>query len=102
MTPGRQCFLDTTCLTLGADGARLPRDTLKFALRQLVPAIVVGLALAWIAAPLIGVMLLGLDPRRASTYAGVAAAFLVVGLLAAGVPAWRTSLTEPAHVLRSE
>jgi len=89
-------------LALGADGARLARDTLAFALRQLVPAIVVGLTLAWIAAPSIGVMLLGLDPRGASTYAGVAVAFLVVGLLAAGIPAWRASLTEPAQVLRGE
>ena len=89
-------------LALGADGGRLARDTLEFALRQLVPAIVVGLTLAWIAAPLIGVMLLGLDPRGASTYVGVGAAFLTVGLLAAGIPAWRASLTDPAHVLRSE
>jgi len=87
-------------LALGADGGRLALDTLVFALQQLVPAIVIGLTLAWLAAPIMAIMLLGLDPRSPSTYAAVAAAFLAVGLSAAGLPAWRASLTDPATALR--
>jgi predicted permease len=88
-------------LALGASGARLAGETLFFALRQLVPAIAVGLTIAWLAAPVLGVLLLGLDARSVSTFAGVAAAFLTVGLAAAGIPAWRAARTEPADVLRS-
>ena len=89
-------------LALGADGSRLARETLRFALGQLVPAVVIGLTLAWLAAPILAIMLLGLDPRSPSTFAAVAVAFLAVGLVAAGVPAWRASLTDPARALRSD
>jgi hypothetical protein len=87
-------------LALGATGARLARETLLFALRQLVPAIAAGLTLAWLAAPILGVLLLGLDARSVSTFAGVGAAFLTVGVAAAGIPAWRAARTEPVDVLR--
>jgi putative ABC transport system permease protein len=89
-------------LALGADGGRLALDTVDFALRQLLPAVVIGLTLAWIAAPILAVLLLGLNPRAASTYAAVAAVFLTVGIAAAALPAWRASLTNPATVLRGD
>ncbi len=87
-------------LALGADGPRLAREILALALRQLVPGVLAGLALAWIAAPLIAVALLGGNPRSPLVFAGVAAAFLVVGLGSALGPALRAAALDPARVLR--
>jgi predicted permease len=89
-------------LALGADGARLARDILEMALRQLVPAVAVGLALAWVAAPALQVMLMGKDPRAPLTYVGVGLGFILAGLAAAALPALRAGAVEPAAVLRGE
>jgi ABC-type antimicrobial peptide transport system permease subunit len=89
-------------MALGADAARLVRDVLQLALRQLLPAVAIGLALAWIAAPVLQVMLMGQNPRGIGTYAGVGAGFLLAGMVAALVPALRAGRVDPALVLRSE
>jgi len=89
-------------LALGADGAVLARGVLVLALRQLIPAVVVGLVLAWVGAPLIAVALLGGDPRSPVVFAGVAVAFLAVGLVAAMGPAFRAASLDPARILRGE
>jgi ABC-type antimicrobial peptide transport system permease subunit len=72
------------------------------ALGQLVPAVAVGLALAWLAAPALGAFLLGGDPRAPEVFIGVAVAFLGTGVLAALIPALRARAVEPAEVLRGE
>jgi len=87
-------------LALGADGRTLARETMGVAARQLLPALAAGLALAWLAAPILRVILVGGEPRRPSTYLGVGLAFLTVGLVAALVPALRAARTDPARVLR--
>jgi hypothetical protein len=89
-------------LALGADGARLFKDTLGVALKQLLPAVAIGLAMAWVTAPVLRALLLGGDPRSLSTYGTVAAAFLSAGLLAAVVPAIRAARVDPARTLRGE
>jgi len=89
-------------LALGADGARLAREVLSLAVRQLVPAVLAGLILAWVAAPLIAVALLGGNPRSPLVYLGVAGAFLLVGIAAALGPALRAAALDPAQVLRGE
>ncbi len=90
-------------LALGANGRRLARDTVEDALRQLLPAVALGLLLAWFAAPYaLGAILSGIDPRSPSTFIGVAAVFLTIGLIAAVVPALRAAATDPADVLRGE
>ena len=89
-------------LALGADGRRLALDILQIALRQLLLALAVGLVLAWLVAPVLGVVLLGLNPRAPATYLGVAMAFIVVGVTAALLPALRAAGVEPAEVLRGE
>jgi predicted permease len=89
-------------LALGADGRSLAGQTLSFAMKQVMPALVVGLTVAWFIAPILGVFLLGLDPRAVGTYAGVAASFLTVSLLAAALPAVRASRIDPAQVLRGD
>jgi len=85
---------------LGADGKRLAGEVLKLALRQLLPATGAGLVLAWLLAPLLGVVLLGLDPRSPVTYLGVGVAFFAVGVAAALIPARRAAVVEPAEILR--
>ena len=88
-------------LALGADAGRLARDTVEDALHQLLPAIALGLLLAWLVAPYIGA-LLGIDLRSPSMFAAVAVVFLATGLVAALIPALRAAATDPAHVLRGE
>jgi len=89
-------------MAVGADGNRLMREVMRLALRQLLPAVVIGLALAWLLAPILGVVLLGLDPRAPLTYIAVAVSFVAVGLGAALVPALRAANVEPAEVLRGD
>jgi hypothetical protein len=89
-------------LALGADGATLVRSVLALAARQLLPAVAVGLLLAWLASPVLAAFLLGLDPRAGDTYAAVALIFVGMGMLAALVPALRAGAVDPARVLRGE
>jgi ABC-type antimicrobial peptide transport system permease subunit len=89
-------------LALGADSSRLVRDVLGLALRQLVPAVAVGLVGAWIASPVLQAMLLGANPRGLPTYAAVGVGFVLAGMAAALVPALRAGAVDPARVLRGE
>lgn len=89
-------------LALGADRSRLAGEILKLALRQLLPALAAGLLFAWLLSPILGVVLLGLNPRSPTTYVGVATAFITVGLAAALIPANRAASVDPAEVLRGE
>jgi hypothetical protein len=87
---------------LGADGPTLVREILVMALKQLAPATAVGLAGAWLAAPVLGAILLGGDPRSPLVFGATALTFLGAGLCAALVPAIRAGRVSPASVLRSE
>jgi len=89
-------------LALGADAARLVRDVLSLAFAQLLPAVVAGLAAAWVASPVLQAMLLGQNPRGAGTYVVVGVGFLAMGMVAALVPALRAGAVDPARVLRGE
>lgn len=89
-------------LALGADGRVLAREVLRVALRQLIPAVVFGLAVAWLLAPILGAVVLSSDPRSPGTFLGVAVCFLSVGLVAALLPAFRAAAVDPAQVLKGE
>ena len=89
-------------LALGADSRRLAYETLSFVLHQLVPAIAVGLSLAWLAGPVLSIVALGTNPRSPATLAAVGLTFLTVGLLAAAIPTARAAATDPAKALRAE
>jgi ABC-type antimicrobial peptide transport system permease subunit len=80
----------------------LAREVLGWALAVLVPAAALGLALAWAASPFLVAALLGMDPRAPGVYAGVAAAFLAVGVAAALGPALRAAAVDPASALRGQ
>lgn len=89
-------------LAMGADGRRLAREVIGSAMRQVVPAMLVGLGLSWLAAPGMSVILLGNSARSIPTFLAVAAVFVGVGVLASLLPALHASRVEPADVLRSE
>jgi predicted permease len=89
-------------MALGAHGGGIMLEVLLFALRQLLPAVGIGLGLAWLMAPILGVVLMGSDPRSPLTFLFVAVAFMAVGLASALVPAFRAASVEPAEVLRGE
>ncbi|NJD21038.1 MAG: FtsX-like permease family protein [Gemmatimonadetes bacterium] len=89
-------------LSLGADGCTLAWGVLKGAVRQLVPAVIVGLLLAWAAAPVLSAFLMGTDPRSPEVFVGVGLGFLAAGVLAAFPPALRAAAVDPARVLRGD
>ena len=89
-------------LALGADGRVLAGEVLRLAFRQLIPAVVFGLAVAWLLAPVLGAVVLSSNPRSPGTFFGVAVSFLTVGMVAALIPALRAAAVDPAQVLRGE
>ena len=89
-------------LAMGADGPRLAREVLTVAVVQILPALAMGLALAWLVAPLMAVALMGGEPRSLLVFLGVGVAFLTAGLGAALPSALRASALDPSSVLRGE
>lgn len=89
-------------LALGADGRVLAKEVMRLALRQILPAVVFGLAVAWLLAPVLGAVVLSSNPRSPGTFLGVAVSFVSVGLIAALLPARRAAAVDPAQVLRGE
>jgi ABC-type antimicrobial peptide transport system permease subunit len=64
--------------------------------------IVVGLAAAIGLTRLVEGLLFGVAPLDVSAFAGAAAAFVVIAVLASYVPAWRATRIDPVAALRSE
>jgi len=89
-------------LALGADAGSLVRSVLGLALRQILPAILIGCTLAWIAAPIMGMISLGEDPRDPVLYLQVALAFGMTSLLAAWLPARQAGSVDPARTLNAD
>ena len=84
-------------------GAR-PADIARLILLRAVTLIAVGVVLgtaggAWVSG-VVGSLLYGLGPRDVSTFAGAAAVLVVLGTLAAWLPARRAAETNPAETLR--
>ncbi len=61
-----------------------------------------GLVLAAVAAPALGDLLIGLNPRDSGVFGASAAIIAAAGLLATLVPAWRAARVNPVEVLRAE
>jgi len=89
-------------LALGADGAALRRSVLAVTIRQVVPAAVAGCGAFWVVSPLLGILMLGGNPRALPMYAGVAGGFVLMAMIAAWGPAYRAGRVDPARTLRTE
>ena len=84
---------------LGSTRGRLVGLVLARVLRRVVAGVVVGLLFGLWASRMAESMLFGVQPRDPIVFAGAAVTLLVVGLLAAWVPAQRASRLDPARAL---
>jgi putative ABC transport system permease protein len=89
-------------MALGAQ----PRDILKLIVGQglalTLVGVVIGLAGAFAATRIIGVLLYGISPTDVPTFAGVSLVLLGVALAACWIPARRAARVEPMEALRYE
>ncbi|HEU4889765.1 MAG TPA: ABC transporter permease [Thermoanaerobaculia bacterium] len=89
-------------LALGARPAEMVRLVLADGGRLVIPGVLIGFAIAVSVAPLLDRLLFRIAALDWQVYAGVAAAVLVAGALAAMVPARRAARLDPAQVLGAE
>jgi predicted permease len=89
-------------LALGASRSGILGLIVREALVMTASGLVVGVAGAWAATRLIETQLFGLTARDPLTFAAAAALLLAVSVMAAIVPAWRASRTDPLTALRAQ
>jgi hypothetical protein len=87
-------------LALGADGRRIVRLVLGRVALLVGLGVAAGTVLSLWVSRFVASLLWGLGPRDAATLAGAAVVLLLVGLLAAWLPARRAARIDPAEVLR--
>lgn len=87
---------------LGATATRVGREVLVGAAVYVALGLAAGLVGGRIASGFFGSLLFGVRPGDLSIYVIVTVVVLVVGLAAAGVPAFRAARTDPIIELRSE
>jgi predicted permease len=89
-------------IALGAASRRVVRMVLGEVSRVVVAGIVGGVALALVATRFIASFLFGLTANDPTTWVGAIAVLLLVGLVAAAIPARRASRMNPMAALREE
>ena len=89
-------------MVLGAAPGELWRQIVGRGLGPVAAGVVLGLAAAWMLAGLLRGFLFEVSPGDPLSYAGAAGVLLLAGVLAAALPAWRASRLDPAATLRSE
>jgi hypothetical protein len=87
---------------LGAQPSSIVSLVLGDAARMAVLGVVSGVLLSLTAGRLLRTMLFGLKTTDALTYAGVVVLILPIIVLAAALPAWRSSRVDPMIALRNE
>ncbi|HYT76737.1 MAG TPA: FtsX-like permease family protein, partial [Vicinamibacterales bacterium] len=89
-------------VAIGANRRRILWMVLHDALATVAAGIVTGLAAAWYLSRLLQNWLYGVTPHDPSVLAGVALLFLMVGILAAYVPARRATRVDAVIALRTD
>ena len=89
-------------MALGAQRSDVRRMVLLNGMRLMSIGIAVGLIVALGATQVLTSLLFEVSATDAVTYVGVAVLVIVVGLVAAWIPAWRASSANPAVTLRAE
>lgn len=89
-------------IALGASGSAVRWLVVRDGLRMTVAGLVVGVALARIATPLMGSLLFGVAPTDVQTLIAVALVIAATSVAAAWIPARRASLVDPVVALRGD
>jgi ABC-type antimicrobial peptide transport system permease subunit len=87
---------------LGALPSSIVGLVLGDAARMAMLGVVAGVVLSLAAGRLLSTMLFGLKSTDALTYVGVVVAIVPIIVLAAALPAWRSSRVDPMIALRNE
>ena len=88
-------------LALGATHANVMGDVLKRALVLAGIGVLLGSGAAWVLTQVLAGLFPGVSPHHPGTFVGAAAVFAVVALIAASVPAFRTTRINPVVALTS-
>ena len=88
-------------IALGASHANVMGDVLRRALALTGVGVILGSGAAWAVTQVLAGLFLGASPHDPRIFAGAAAAFAVVALAAASVPAFRTTRISPVEALTS-
>jgi hypothetical protein len=87
-------------MALGSTGAGVVRLVVSRMAWLIVAGILIGVGVSAWASRFVATLLYGLDPRDLPTMVGAGAMLVIVGTVAAWVPALRASRLDPATVLR--
>jgi ABC-type antimicrobial peptide transport system permease subunit len=88
-------------LALGASRSHVMGDVLRHALGLTGVGLALGTAAAWLLTRALAALFEGVSPHDPGVFVGAAAAFAVVALAAASVPALRTTRVDPVTALTS-
>jgi predicted permease len=89
-------------IALGARIGNVVRQVLGEGLRTVAVGVLVGIALALVAAKLVSTLLYGVTPSDPAVLVLVAIALMAAAALAAALPAWRAARVDPVSALRME
>ena len=89
-------------MALGAQGGQVVRMIFGQGAWQIAVGLLVGLGLAVLASPVVGILLYDVQPRDPAIYAGVAFVLALAGVAACLVPAVRATRVDPMVALRAE
>jgi hypothetical protein len=89
-------------MALGASPSHVRRAVLSDALRRVGLGVAVGLLGAWLMSGALKSVVFGIRPTNGTTYVAVALFLVLVGFIAALIPALRASRLDPLAALREE
>ena len=89
-------------MALGAKPVLLLREVAKVGMLPVVIGIVAGGAVAFLASTTLADFLFEVEPTDPTSLLVAASSLLLAGVVAALVPAWRASTTDPAVALKAE